>query len=215
MAKRCTTKGMKTKPAARARPRRVLRRRISGKYRVILPRIAEIYVAAARNAQATARVVQSQLGMPSFKPHYIGKWLNVAEFAALVREEEERQAALRVVSPFARGPKKIAWLHRIETIMQEAYDADEGTQSRDELSSKVSKVADQIREEQKVLADLTEKKARRQFGRFVKNLLSLARREGEALLVLKFLRRAMDRVDSLMGEMPDVEFDAGSPAGAD
>ena len=206
-------RGRQREAARATRPVYARRRRIAAKYKPYVAEIARLYVEADHNASATERVVRAKLGLEKFQSGYLVKWLQVPEFAAMVRAEEERQAAETVASPFVRGPKKVAWLAEVEQCMREAYDAADAEGGKQELLNAVHRVASEIRDEERFVEDLRVRRARRSFGRFLRNLLALARRSGEPLVVLTFLRAGLDKLDTLMGEMTDVEFNVADIAG--
>ena len=176
------------------------RRRVTAKYRPYLARIAELWVGNAHNASQTARLVRERLHLDAFKPGYLKQWMGVPEFAAMVRAEEERQAADSVTSPFVRGPYKIRWLVEVEQVMRESYDAaDVKEAGKPLLLAAIHRLSAELRAEELFLGTMKEKRARQSLAVFLRNLLRFGKETGAPPSVWRFLERALGKLDYLIG----------------
>ena len=185
--------------AATRKPAHRRRRRISAKYRPYLERIAETYVETGRNATATARAVQTRLGLERFRTAYLAKWMRVPEFEAAVRVEEERRAVADTISPFVRGPRSLARLNEVYQCMWETFEEADKDEGKVPLLGALLKVAGEIRAEERHQAELKVKRAATSLGCFVRNLLRYGKETGAPASVWRFLERALGRTEQLMG----------------
>jgi len=208
MAKRATARRAAT-------PRRATRRRrFARKHQPHLPAIARLFVASGYNKSATARAARATLGLASFKADLLRQWLEKDEFRALVRQEEQRQAAEAVASPFVRGPKHVAWLLALREVLTEACDRAVSRAAKQQIFATVTRISDEIRAEERFIEDLRQRAARRDFGRFMLNVIKAAKREGEALAISRYLRKVVDHLHRYMDGTIDAVADDSPRAAA-
>ena len=146
--------------------------RITEKYREHLEQIASIYVECAGNKAAAERAIVEQIPeCASFKSEFLTRWLENAEFAALVREAEDGKANAMRLRPTVRGPKRIAWLIEVETQLQGRLEAAETNEEKDKALRALLSVGAEIRSEELHFEAIQQKVAARDFARFIRNFV--------------------------------------------
>jgi len=146
--------------------------RITEKYRNHLAEIAAIFVAAGGNKSAAEREVRKLPDCGSFKQEFFARWLVNAEFGAAVKEAEDGRANSLRLRPSVRGPERIAWLLEVEKKLRERHAGLEDGETKEGVLRTAINVGKDIREEEKHFEELLQKASRREFAKFVKNLVS-------------------------------------------
>jgi len=147
-------------------------RRISEKYRRRLADIARICAACGGNRSAAERRVRAELGLASFKADYLRAWEANAEWQAAVEEAGIAAAESEVAAPEKRSPRDLAWLQRMLDEMKQLADDDTADEkARDKARKAALDLLEEIRAGEKHIADLKDRAAKRDFARFLRNLM--------------------------------------------
>jgi len=150
-------------------------RRISETYRRRLAAIAALFVECGRNKAATARRVQHDLGLKSFRAARLDSWADDPEWTAAVEAAVERASIGRELPPDARGAKlrvfAKAALAELEREHEDAK-ANGDAKAKKDAEARLLKIHDALRAEERHQDALKTSERMRSFRTFVSNLIA-------------------------------------------
>lgn len=177
------------------------RRRISARYLRHLPDIAALFVACDRRAETAARRVREELGL-SLSAATLSTWRDrSAEFLAAVEDAEMDAANAAKSKPEIRAPRDIAWLQQKQAVLQQEHDGGEITDdARKNLRREIRDTMDAIRREERHIADLRDRQAKRDFARFVERLVDYVKvnHTRKADVIVPVFRSALRSLDNII-----------------
>lgn len=183
--------------AKRRRPRH---RRVSAAYAPHLEDIAAIYVDAGKAVETTARRVREELDLP-LTPNTLRTWrARSAEFAAAVEAAEIAAAEAAKLDPEIRSPKDVAWLEARQEELRDAYDGEEDEKRRAAIRKEMMTISAALRAEEKHVADLRDRAARREFAAFLRSFVEFVKTKfaRQADVIVPVLRQALQSLPSIM-----------------
>lgn len=177
------------------------KRRLSARYLPHLADIAGLYVECGKNATATAGRVREEIGLP-LSVNTLAQWAKRSpEFLAALEDAEIVAANATKAQPELRAPRDIAWFQAKQQELRTAHDEDDlSEKDRAALRRELRDLSAAIRAEEKHCADLADRKAERDFARFLRGFVEWlkAHYPRQADVLAPVLRAAMRSLPSIV-----------------
>ena len=177
------------------------KRRISSRYLPHLADIAAIFLECDRHVEPTTRRVQDELGLP-LTPNTLRNWTRrSAEFRAALEDAEIIAADAAKADPEVRSPRDIAWFQAKIAELRDLHDNGELTdKERAAIRREIRDLTAAVRAEEAHIGNLRDRKASRDFGRFLKNLVDWIKTSypRRADVVAPILRQALKSLSVIM-----------------
>ena len=171
------------------------KRRVSTRYLPHLAEIAEIHVECQERAAETARRAREEIGLLLTEDTLRGWMAKSPEFQAALEGARGAAANKEAAQPELRVPQSVAKLQEYHAKLCIRWEAGE-----DKALKQLLDVQAAIRAEEKHLADLEDRRARRDFERFLRCLVAYvkASHARSADVVLPILRAALKSLDAVV-----------------
>lgn len=175
-------------------------RRITKKYLPFIYDIAKIFVEEGKNRTSAEIRIRAELGLERFGANAFNRWREIPEFASALASAEETFANSETQRPELRGPARIAWLVKQETKLKDLLEgADLEKKEKLKVLDAVRAIGEDIRKEELHLEEIKNKRARKSFRRFLKNLRNFAvERKKDTSAIIEFLKDGYSKIDKLM-----------------
>lgn len=177
------------------------KRRVIAAYRPHLADIATLYLDSERCLETTARRVRDELDLP-LTSNTLRAWLaRSAEFRSALEEAEIIAADAAKADPEVRSPKDVAWLQARQKELRDQYEGEDlDEKQRASIRKEMMAISAALRAEEKHIADLRDRAARREFSTFLRNFINYVKtRFGrQADVIVPVLRQALQSLSSIM-----------------
>ncbi|HRU07553.1 MAG TPA: hypothetical protein P5137_17455 [Candidatus Brocadiia bacterium] len=175
--------------------------RVSAKYRGMLGDMAALFVEEGESVAPAARRIREELEA-TLDEATLARWAaRCAEFKAAVAAARVDAANAKRSDPVVRGSRDIAWLQETLAALQKRHkEGGDPDGDRAKFLRQILEIEDEIRAQERHLADLADRAARRDFARFVRNLVEWAKvnHPRQADVIVSFLRAAMKSLGSIV-----------------
>jgi len=177
------------------------RRRVSSRYLAHLADVAALFLECDRQVETTARRAREDLGLP-LNANTLRGWRDRSpEFRAALEDAEVIAANAAKAKPEVRAPRDIAWLQQKQAQLQELHDEGEITDAeRKNLRREIRDFMEAIRREERHIADLRDRRAKRDFARFLERLVEYVKvnHARKADVIVPVFRAALRSLDTII-----------------